>query len=221
MDDLNEDIGTLKEMLESLQTEASGAQTVVANFTRELGSLRGEMTYTDKEVKSLSRSFGSGLRSAFDGLVFDGMKLSDALESISKSMVNSAYSAAIKPVQNAVGGALASGLNSIGSNLSLFADGGAFTQGRASSIASGIASQPTSFPMRGGMGMLGEAGPEAIMPLSRGPDGKLGVRTEGGSAKPVTVVMNISTPDAQSFRRSQSQVAAEMSRALGRGQRNR
>ena len=111
MDDLNEDIGTLKEMLESLQTEASGAQTVVSNFTRELGSLRGEMTYTDKEVKSLSRSFGSGLRSAFDGLVFDGMKLSDALESISKSMVNSAYSAAIKPVQNAVGGALASGLN--------------------------------------------------------------------------------------------------------------
>ena len=69
--------------------------------------------------------------------------------------------------------------------------------------------------------MLGEAGPEAIMPLSRGPDCKLGVRTEGGSAKPVTVVMNISTPDEQSLRRSQSQVAAEMSRALGRGQRNR
>ena len=41
MDDLNEDIGTLKEMLESLQTEAYGAQTVVSNFTRELGSLRG------------------------------------------------------------------------------------------------------------------------------------------------------------------------------------
>lgn len=221
MDDLNEDLGTLKEMLESLQSEASGAQNVVADFTRELGALRGEITYTDKEVKTLSRSFGSGLRNAFDGLVFDGMKLSDALESISKSMVNSAYSAAIKPVQNALGGALASGLNSIGSNLSMFADGGSFTQGRASSLGGGVLSQPTPFPMRGGMGMLGEAGPEAIMPLSRGADGKLGIRAEGGSSKPITVVMNISTPDAQSFRRSESQLAAGMSRALGRGQRNR
>ncbi|CAN0583332.1 unnamed protein product, partial [Ectocarpus sp. 12 AP-2014] len=66
--------------------------------------------------------------------------------------------------------------------------------------------------MRSGMGMMGEAGPEAIMPLSRGPDGKLGVR--GGGGDTVNVVMNIQTPDAQSFQRSQGQIAARMSRAL-------
>jgi len=66
---------------------------------------------------------------------------------------------------------------------------------------------------------MGEAGPEAIMPLARGPDGKLGVRG-GGGGRPVNVVMNISTPDAQSFRRSQSQIAAQMGRVLGSGQRN-
>ena len=66
---------------------------------------------------------------------------------------------------------------------------------------------------------MGEAGPEAIMPLSRGSDGKLGVRMDGGG-RPVTVVMNISTPDAQSFQKSRSQIAAQMTRALGRGQRN-
>jgi hypothetical protein len=38
---------------------------------------------------------------------------------------------------------------------------------------------------------------------------------------PVNVTMNITTPDVQGFRRSQSQVAAEMGRALARGQRNR
>jgi len=35
------------------------------------------------------------------------------------------------------------------------------------------------------------------------------------------VVMNITTPDVQGFRRSQGQIAAQMSRALGRGNRNR
>ena len=67
---------------------------------------------------------------------------------------------------------------------------------------------------------MGEAGPEAIMPLSRGADGSLGVRMEGGG-RPVSVVINVTTPDVEGFRRSQSQIAAQMGRALSRGQRNR
>ena len=66
----------------------------------------------------------------------------------------------------------------------------------------------------GGVGLMGEAGPEAILPLARGSDGKLGIRAGGGGA--VHVTMNISTPDVAGFRRSQSQVAAEMSRAIQR-----
>ena len=58
------------------------------------------------------------------------------------------------------------------------------------------------------------------VPLARGPDGKLGVRNSGGG-RAVNVVMNITTPDVQGFRRSQGQIAAQMSRALGRGSRNR
>jgi phage-related minor tail protein len=75
------------------------------------------------------------------------------------------------------------------------------------------------FPMRGGTGLMGEAGPEAIMPLARGPDGRLGVMAAGGG-RAVSVVMNITTPDVDGFRRSQSQIAAQMNRALARGQRN-
>ena len=71
--------------------------------------------------------------------------------------------------------------------------------------------------MRGGTGLMGEAGPEAIVPLARGRDGKLGIRSNGGG---VNVMVNISTPDAQSFQRSQSQITAMMARAVARGQRN-
>jgi phage-related minor tail protein len=80
----------------------------------------------------------------------------------------------------------------------------------------GVIDRPTHL----GAGVAGEAGPEAILPLARGADGSLGVRAQGGGA-PVTVVMNVSTPDAESFRRSQSQIAAAMGRAIGRGGRNR
>ena len=49
-------------------------------------------------------------RRAFDGLVFDGMKLSDALKGVADTMVNTIYNLAMKPVQNALGGAVAEGL---------------------------------------------------------------------------------------------------------------
>jgi lambda family phage tail tape measure protein len=124
-------------------------------------------------------------------------------------------------VQNALGGALANGINSVFAGLMPFADGGTFSQGRVMPFAQGgVVTQATSFPMRGGRGLMGEAGPEAIMPLARGPDGRLGVQA-GGGGRPVSVVMNISTPDVQGFQRSQSQIAAQAARALARGQRNR
>ncbi|MFN3295032.1 MAG: phage tail tape measure protein, partial [Gemmobacter sp.] len=66
----------------------------------------------------------------------------------------------------------------------------------------GIIGTPTYFPLRsGGVGLAGEAGPEAIMPLARGPDGRLGVAASGGGGARITV--NIATPDANSFRRSE------------------
>jgi lambda family phage tail tape measure protein len=102
-----------------------------------------------------------------------------------------------------------------------FANGGAFAQGRVMPFAKGgVVSSPTSFPMRGATGLMGEAGPEAIMPLARGADGRLGVQAAGGGQS-VTVVMNISSPDVAGFQRSQSQIAAQASRALSRGQRNK
>ena len=211
----------LEDQIAALEATLAGTGSVVGAFEGELARMRDSMVYTGREVDRLSTGIGRGLRSAFDGLVFDGLKASEALKQVAQSMVNMVYDVAMKPVQGAIGGALAQGLNGLLSGMMPFANGGAFTQGRVMPFAKGgVVSGPTSFPMRGATGLMGEAGPEAIMPLTRGPDGRLGVQAAGGG-RPVTVVMNNTTPDVQGFQRSQSQIAAQAARALSRGQRNR
>ena len=60
-------------------------------------------------------------------------------------------------------------------------------------------------------------GPEAVLPLARGPDGTLGVRS--GAAQPIAVTFNVTTADAESFRKSEAQVTAMLARAVARGRR--
>lgn len=214
------DIGTMQEQLQALEAQLGSSVSMVAAFDGELARMRETMIFTGREVNTLSSGISGGLRKAFDGLIFDGLKLNDALKTVANTIVDTIYSIAIKPVTGALGGFLAQGLAGIMGAGMPFANGGAFSQGKVMPFAKGgIVSSATSFPMRGGRGMMGEAGPEAIMPLARGPDGKLGVQSAGGRA--VNVVMNISTPDVQGFQRSQTQLAAQVSRALARGQRNR
>lgn len=70
------------------------------------------------------------------------------------------------------------------------AKGLAVLQGRVLALAKGgVVDRPTLFPLAHGAGLMGEAGPEAIMPLARGPTGELGVRGAGGGGD-VTVVIN-------------------------------
>ena len=214
------DIGTMQEQLQALEAQMGSSVSMVAAFDGELSRMRETMIFTGREVNTLSSGISGGLRKAFDGLVFDGMKLNDALKSVANTIVDTVYSIAIKPVTGALGGLLAQGVSGLMGAGMPFANGGAFSQGKVMPFAKGgIVGAPTTFPMRGGRGLMGEAGPEAIMPLARGPDGRLGVQAGGGRA--VNVVMNITTPDVQGFQRSQSQVAAQVSRALARGQRNR
>jgi phage-related minor tail protein len=214
------EIGTMQEQLQALEAQLGSSVSMVAAFDGELARMRETMVFTGREVNTLSSGISGGLRKAFDGLVFDGMKLNDALKSVANTIVDTVYNIALKPVSGALGGFLAQGLAGVMGAGMPFAQGGAFAQGKVMPFArGGIVSAPTSFAMRGGRGLMGEAGPEAIMPLARGPDGRLGVQAGGG--RPVTVVMNVSTPDVQGFQRSQSQLAAQVGRALARGQRNR
>lgn len=73
--------------------------------------------------------------------------------------------------------------------LTAFANGAAFTNS--------IVSQPTLFAFANGTGLMGERGPEAIMPLSRGADGKLGVVAQGGGGNVQVIVENHSDSKAE------------------------
>jgi hypothetical protein len=102
--------------------------------------------------------------------------------------------------------------------------GAAFDRGQVIPMArGGIISTPTLFPMARGMGLMGEAGPEAVMPLKRGSDGKLGV----ASAMPsIQIVNNLGVAATASTRRDGDRMqiileAATMGADMAQAQMNR
>lgn len=209
----------LDQQFDQLNQGLGQSTQMMAAFTTEMGKFQTSVSKTGYDLNTLERGLSKGLRGAFDGLVLDGGRLSDALRGLGMSIANTAYNAAVKPVTDHLGGMLAQGINGILGGMLPFANGGVISQGQVTPFAKGgVLDGPTTFPMRGGVGLMGEAGPEAIMPLKRGADGRLGVA--GGGGKSIHVTMNISTPDAAGFQRSQSQIAAQMRRAMGRGDRN-
>ncbi|MEM9579977.1 MAG: phage tail tape measure protein [Pseudomonadota bacterium] len=211
----------IEEQMDALEQSFANASGVAASFDAELKRIQGTFEATGRNVQSLDVSLSKSLKGAFEDVLFDGKKLSDALKDIGRSMTNTALNAAIKPVTSHVSGLLTDGVGGLVKSLLPFANGAPLSQGRVVPFANGgIVSGPTAFPMRGATGLMGEAGPEAIMPLTRGADGKLGVQAAGGGGA-VNVTMHITTPDAEGFRRSQSQIAAQMSRLMSRSQRAR
>ena len=211
----------MAERIAALETALAGASGMAAAFEGELAAMSRTLAATGREVDILSRGIGGGLRRALDGVVFDGLRLSEALRMVGRSMVDGVYAMAMRPIQNAVGGALARGIQGAMSAFLPFSAGGGLAQGRVMPFAQGgVVGGPVAFPMRGGrMGLMGEAGPEAILPLARGADGRLGVRSDGAGRAPVSVVINVSTPDVEGFRRSETQIAGAMARLLERGAR--
>lgn len=169
-----------------------------------------------RNAASLGRQFSNALVGAFDSIAVKGKNVGDVLKTLALRLSEIVLKAAFKPLEQGFGN-LITGLVSGGLG---FAKGGVVQSGLPVPFAAGgVIQSPIAFPMAGGrLGLAGERGAEAIMPLSRGPDGRLGVAARGGAAPQIT--FNVVAQDAQSFIRSETQVAAMVARAVSLGQRN-
>lgn len=160
----------------------------------------------------LSERFGATLTGALKSAAVSGRALEDVLRRIALSLASMALEQGLAPLRG-LAGALFSGLLRGLSGIIPFARGGVVPF-----AAGGVVSAPTYFPLGGRVGLMGEAGPEAVLPLRRGADGTLGVAAATGGP-PVSITFNVTTPDAPSFRKSEAQIAGMLTRAVSRGTR--
>jgi phage-related minor tail protein len=165
--------------------------------------------------------FASAMTRAFNQSVVGGKQFDEVMRQLALRLPSMAVTQAFRPI--ALG--LSGGLNNLFGGLFGGKSGsGAEVAAALGAIkpfaAGGVIGTPTYFPLAsGGVGLAGEAGPEAILPLSRGADGRLGVAAAGGGAG-ATINVHIATPDAESFRRSESYLTGQIARAVARGQRS-
>lgn len=144
--------------------------------------------------QSVAKATLSGLDNLFDSIFEGGKKAIDVVRDLGKELLKmvfkqQAYSLLAKLMPNTFG---ADGF------LDLTASGAIKPYAKG-----GIVNSPVTFPMRGGKtGLAGEAGPEAILPLTRGPNGALGVNASGGGGGGGLQV-NVITPPGSSVSQSE------------------
>lgn len=172
------------------------------------------------DLSTRANAFGAALTSAFRGAAGGGRSLDGVLRQLGGRISTIALDAALKPLTQLAGGLLGQVLSGVGGG-GLARAGGAATGGIVPFAKGGVVRAPTFFPSGGRIGLMGEAGAEAILPLRRGPDGALGVAAPGaaGARGGPSIVFNVTTPDAPSFKRAEVQIQAMIARAAMRGQR--
>ena len=154
--------------------------TLLERTSQEAGTL-------NDVVEEVGRSF----LDAFEGAIQRGESLSGVLKGLALDLAEIALKSAGNALLDSILGGLFGGGGSfvetgIGGPISsggLFAKGAAFAGGRrltalarGGALSNRILRRPTLFPLAGGLGLAGEAGPEAVLPLARMGSGELGVK---------------------------------------------
>jgi len=182
--------------LETLKTQQESVLHVYDMIEAEK-----KLTEEKKKQGQLIDTIGNIIGDGFISMVEGTESVKDAFKSMARAIIKELYQ--ILVVQQMVNAAKAAfGIpvpNAISSgSIQPYADGG-------------VVNSPTTFPMSGGKtGLMGEAGPEAIMPLKRGANGKLGVQMEGGATTTVVQNFNFSANGDDSVKRIIAQAAPKI-----------
>jgi phage-related minor tail protein len=184
------------------------------------GGLSDMVDKTQTSTKLLGVSagqFATAITKAFQQATTGGKQFDDVLKSLTLKLSNLAVQNAFKPVAKTLAGDWQSILTG-----SSGASDGSVINSLTPFASGGVINTPSYFPLSGGgLGLAGEAGPEAIVPLSRGADGRLGIAGGGGqnNGSGGNVTVHIATPDPGSFQRSEAYITGQIARAVSRGQR--
>lgn len=170
----------------------------VRDFTDEAYNLAGQT----REVFS---TVTSGITNAFVNLRREGkLAISDIGDALADLLIqfgtNQIMSWLMGMFTPGTGGASMKSLNVKPNAL-----GGVYDSPSLSSYSNSVVSQPTMFAFAKGAGLMGEAGPEAIMPLQRDSAGRLGVQAIGGAAMPNITINVHGAPSQPSVAVSQDQ----------------
>ena len=182
------------------------------NYEIKLLLLAKKQREEKEKVLELEEKIEGFLESGFMSMIDGTKSVTDAFRSMARDVIKELYrilvvqqivNQAKTAIQSLSGFAFPSASSSLPnySPPTVSANGNAFNNGKIIPYANGgVVNYPTMFPMSGGKtGLMGEAGPEAILPLKRGPNGKLGVESSGGSVV-VNQTINVSTGVAQTVR---------------------
>ena len=161
-------------------------------ITKSFGSqMQSKLKSFNDSIKTIQESMADvvvkgikGMEDALVNFVMTGkLNFKNLANSIISDMARIAIQQTItKPFTNFISGIFGS------------ANGNAFVDGKVQKYAyGGVVNKPTIFPMANGLGLMGEAGyPEAILPLKRGSNGKLGVQSTGSSIGNIVVNVDAS-----------------------------
>jgi len=192
---LEEGLQALRERLGLLPQIVSGAKQVAA-ATEADAKAQAAAAAAAAQLKQVYADIGMSIKDGVVGAIqgaIDGTKTlqdvaSNLLQNISNKLLDIAVNMALFGTLSGTG--TGGGLLGALFKPSPQAKGGAFgSNGIIPFAKGGVVSAPTLFPFANGIGLMGEAGPEAIMPLKRGSNGKLGVEASGSGA--TNIVINV------------------------------
>lgn len=162
-----------------LTTEEIKQAATIVNEEKKVAAQTAATAEAAKKAAESQKQWNNQLTYAFKDAIMNSKNLGDALSNLANRVQDMLVN---KALDSLLGGMFAS---------MKFAKGAAFQAGGVTAFASGgVVNSATMFPMSGGkMGMLGEAGAEAIMPLTRTSNGDLGVKAVGGGS--IVIAPNI------------------------------
>lgn len=186
---------------------------------KAVDGLKSKIESLKDTANEMKDTFRTAFKDLASGAKSFGDVVKDVLSKIADRLLDSAFDNLWGAFEGGMGGGF---VGKLAGSIFPSAKGNVFSNGSPvkAFAKGGIVNSPTMFPMRGAQtGLMGEAGPEAIVPLSRGRNGRLGIQSQGGSMQVQVIGGDLMLTDNGSIMaRVQVMDAQSVSKSVGASQ---